>query len=188
MLPEKSSNQKKHCRTIFGWAILTSTEDCKSLTVRSHYLINTCLKHSRARTATQTHDKVNISDTPQAPRLLEQEPRGTSMQGTYLLVWEAEQATAAESIKRQLFLSRLMPDCVQVRLIALDAVLCTVLNTQHFLNKIHIYPLRTDSGLIQAGIRLLSAVRLPRTLISSLCLMGGLWCLNEAKRNLIISP
>ncbi len=111
-----------------------------------------------------------------------QKARGTSMQGTYLLVWEAAQATAAESIKRQLFLSRLMPDCVQVRLIALDTVLCTLLQAQHTtLPEQNTY--LPSKGRKQAYSRRDSSPFsfLPWTLISSLRLLDGLWCPNEAK-------
>lgn len=116
------------------------------------------------------------------PPFLKLQARSTSMQCTYLLVWEAAQATAVESIKRQLFLSRLMPDCVQVRLIALDAVLCTLLQAQHTtLPEQNTY--LPSKGWKQAYSRRDSSPLsfLPWTLISSLCLLEGLGCLNEAK-------
>lgn len=155
----------------------------QELTIHSHYPINTCLIHSCVCTCTDTNHKVNISNMhSNPPPFMKLQARGTSMQCTYLLVWEAAQATAAESIKRQLFLSRLMPDCVQVRLIALDAVLCTLLQAQHTtLPEQNTY--LPSKGQKQAYSRRGSSFLsfLPWTLISSLRLLDGLWCLNEAK-------
>jgi len=75
-----------------------------------------------------------------------------------------------------------MPDCVQVRIIALDAVLCTLLQAQHTtLPEQNTYLPSKGRKQAYSGRDSSPLSFLPWTLISSLRLLDGLWCLSEAK-------